>query len=309
MPASGSSYIDPQAVMSIRHLELRARFVVEGFWNGLHRSPFHGFSVEFTEYRQYTAGDDTRFIDWRLYGRSDRYYIKKFEDETNLRCFFLMDQSPSMTFGSIGYHKAAYAATLCASLGYFLEMQGDAIGLLTFADRVREFLPARHRPGHLRQFMLLLEKQPPAPRTNIEGALERISELIHKRGLLILVSDFLTPLDELEKSLGRLRAWGHEVAVFQVLDPAEIDLRIDQSTLFRDLETNQELYIDPRQARSRYTQRFQEHNFRLAGLCRKLAISYHLVPTSQPFEQSLLNFLLDRRRFGKLVRRRTAPGG
>src|SRR3954452_7789308 len=131
------SLVDPLTLMSIKNLELRARVVVEGFWNGLHRSPFHGFSVEFTEYRQYTAGDDTRFIDWRLFGRTDRYYIKKFEDETNLRCFFLVDQSRSMSFGSSGYTKAEYAATLAATLGYFLELQGDAIGLLTFADKIR----------------------------------------------------------------------------------------------------------------------------------------------------------------------------
>lgn len=308
MANAAASFIDPQAIMSVRHLELRARFIVEGFWSGLHRSPFHGFSVEFTEYRQYTTGDDTRFIDWRLYGRSDRYYIKKFEDETNLRCHFLADQSPSMTFGSLPYTKAEYAATLSASLGYFLELQGDAIGLLTFADRVREFLPARNRPGHLRQFMLLLDHQAPAPGTNIEIALQRISELVRKRGLIVLVSDFLAPLEALEKSLRQLRAWGHEVSIFQVLDPAELDLKIDQSTLFRDLETSRELYIDPAQARGRYTQRLQEHNSTLATLCRKMAINYHLVPTNRPFEQTLLEFLLDRRRFGKTIRRRSGPG-
>lgn len=294
--------------MSIRHMELRARFIVEGFWNGLHRSPFHGFSVEFTEYRQYSSGDDTRFIDWRLFGRTDRYYIKKFEDETNLRCYFLADQSPSMEYGSLSYNKAQYAATLAASLGYFLEIQGDAIGLLTFADRVLEFLPARHRPGHLRQFMLMLEAHNAAPSTNIEGALQRISELIHKRGLILLISDFLSPLDPLEKSLSQLRAWGQEVAIFQVLDPAELDLKIEQTTLLRDLETNRELYIDPAQARANYTRRLQQHNSRLAEICRKLAVSHHLVPTNRPFEQSLMDFLLDRRRFGKAVRRRTAPG-
>lgn len=307
MPAAQSSFIDPQAIMSIRHMELRARFIVEGFWNGLHRSPFHGFSVEFTEYRQYSSGDDTRFIDWRLFGRTDRYYIKKFEDETNLRCYFLADQSPSMTYGSLPYNKADYAATLAASLAYFLEMQGDAIGLLTFADRVLEFLPARHRPGHLRHFMLMLEARNSAPSTNIERALQRISELIHKRGLIILISDFLSPLDPLEKSLSQLRAWGQELAIFQVLDPAELDLKIGQTTLFRDLETNRELYIDPAQARANYTRRLEQHNAKLAEICRKLAVNHHLVPTNRPFEQSLMEFLLDRRRFGKAIRRRTAP--
>jgi uncharacterized protein (DUF58 family) len=143
-------------------MELRARVVVQGLWNGLHRSPFHGFSVEFSEYRQYVSGDDTRFIDWRLAGRTDRYYVKKFEEETNLRCFFLVDQSKSMSYGSAGYSKAEYGATLAATLGYFLELQNDAIGVLTFADTLRDYLPARNRPGHLRQFMLVLENGPKA---------------------------------------------------------------------------------------------------------------------------------------------------
>src|SRR6478672_3585753 len=135
--ASGS-LISPQALMSIRNLELRARVVVQGFWNGIHRSPYHGFSVEFTEYRQYSAGDDPRYLDWRLYARSDRYYIKKFEDETNLRCHLLVDNSRSMDYGTTGYTKAQYANTLAGTLAYFLSTQGDAVGLLTFDEKVRE---------------------------------------------------------------------------------------------------------------------------------------------------------------------------
>src|ERR1041384_3260410 len=137
------SLIDPQTLMSIRNLELRARAVVEGFWAGLHRSPYHGFSVEFTEYRPYTPGDDPRYLDWRVLARSDRYYLKRFEDETNLRCHLILDQSRSMTYGSLSYTKAEYAATLAATLAYFLHLQGDAIGLLTFDEQVREFLPDR----------------------------------------------------------------------------------------------------------------------------------------------------------------------
>ncbi len=144
--------------MRIRNLEFRARVVVEGFWSGLHRSPYHGFSVEFTEYRQYSPGDDPRYLDWRVFARSDRYFLKRFEDETNLRCHLVADQSRSMTFGSPGYTKAEYAATLAATLAYFLHHQGDAVGLLTFDDQVRDYLPARHRLGHLRRLMLALEE-------------------------------------------------------------------------------------------------------------------------------------------------------
>ena len=291
--------------MSIRNMELRARVVVEGFWNGLHRSPFHGFSVEFTEYRQYTSGDDTRFIDWRLVGRTDRYYIKKFEDETNLRCFFLVDQSKSMSYGSAGYTKAQYAATLAATLGYFLEMQSDAIGLLTFADAVRDYLPARHRPGHLRQFMLTLEKQTTGDITNIESPLRRVSELVQKRGLMVIISDFLTPLDTLEKSLGQLRAWGHELALFQTLDRAEMDLNFDKASLFHDVESGREFYIDPSAARRTYLDRLRAHNENLQRICRNEGVAFHLTPTDRPMERSLMEFLLDRRRLGKSLRRRS----
>lgn len=291
--------------MSIRNMELRARVVVEGFWNGLHRSPFHGFSVEFTEYRQYTAGDDTRFVDWRLVGRTDRYFIKKFEDETNLRCFFLVDQSRSMSYGSAGYTKAEYAATLAATLGYFLEMQSDAIGLLTFADTLRDYLPARHRPGHLRQFMLTLEKQTTGDVTNIETPLKRVSELVQKRGLMVIVSDFLTSLETLAKSLGQLRAWGHELALFQTLDRAEMDLNFAKASLFRDVESGRELYIDPNIAKGTYLERMRAHNENLQRICRSEGVAYHLAPTDRPLERCLMEFLLDRRRLGKSIRRRS----
>ena len=291
--------------MSIRNMELRARVVVEGFWNGLHRSPFHGFSVEFTEYRQYSPGDDTRFIDWRLVGRTDRYYIKKFEDETNLRCFFLVDQSKSMSYGSAGYTKAEYAATLAATLGYFLEMQSDAIGLLTFADTIRDYLPARHRPGHLRQFMLTLEKQTTGAATDLESPLRRVSELVNKRGLMVIISDFLTSLATLEKSLGQLRAWGHELALFQTLDRAELDLNFDKATLFHDVESGRELYIDPSIAKRNYLDRLSAHNENLQRICRNEGVAFHRTPTDRPMERALMEFLLDRRRLGKSLRRRS----
>src|SRR6266545_5451785 len=143
--AADERFISPKALMAIRNLELRARVVVEGFWTGLHPSPYHGVSVEFTEYRQYSPGDDPRYLDWRLYARTDRYFIKKFEDETNLRCHLLVDNSRSMTYGSLAWTKAQYANTLAATLAYFLYRQGDAVGLLTFDERIREYLPARHR--------------------------------------------------------------------------------------------------------------------------------------------------------------------
>ena len=225
-----TEFIDTRTLMQIRSLELRSQVVVQGFWNGIHRSPYHGFSAEFTEYRQYVPGDDTRYLDWRLLARSDRSYIKKFEDETNLRCHLLLDQSRSMTFGSLDWTKADYAHTLAATLAYFLFQQGDAVGLLSFDENIRDYLPARNRPGHLRQLMLSLEKPAAGKSTDLSKPLRRIVELVNKRGLMVLVSDLLTPLDELERQLGRLTATGHEVVVFRVLDPQEVEFRFQRSS-------------------------------------------------------------------------------
>ena len=188
--------------MRLKNLEFRARVVVEGFLTGLHKSPYHGFSVEFSEYRQYTPGDDPRYLDWKLYARSDRYYIKRFEDETNLRCWLLVDLSRSMSFGTLAYDKAEYAKTAAATLAYFLTQQRDAVGLLTFDETLTEFLPARYRPGHLHRLMLGLERSVGGKSTNIETPLERIAAAVSKRGLIILISDLLAPVEYFGKEPG-----------------------------------------------------------------------------------------------------------
>ena len=164
-----ASFIDPHTLMRIKSLHLRARVVVQGFLSGLHRSPHHGFSVEFSEYRQYSPGDDPRYLDWRLYARTDRYYIKRFEDETNLRCHLLVDLSRSMGFGSVEYTKVDYARTAAATLAYFLSMQRDAVGLLTFDQAISDYLPARYRPGHLHRLMVCLERAVAGTSTDLRG--------------------------------------------------------------------------------------------------------------------------------------------
>ncbi|MBL9202775.1 MAG: DUF58 domain-containing protein [Opitutaceae bacterium] len=306
-PALASAkLIDPQALMMIRSLELRARAVVEGFWNGLHRSPFHGFSVEFTEYRQYTPGDDPRYLDWRVYARSDRYFIKKYEDETNLRVHLVTDLSRSMGYGSKGITKAAYAATLAATLAYFLHLQGDAVGLMTFDEQVREYLPARHRLGHLRQLMLALEKPAGGRATDLVSPLEKIAGLIRRRAMVALISDFLAPLDKLERSLIALSAGGHELTVFHLADPAELDLGIEAPALFEDVENARTVYIDPAAAREGYVRKYRAHAEALQAICRKLGVAYHALTTAQPMEIALFEFLQARMRRGRLVRR--APG-
>lgn len=307
---SAAKLIDPQALMGIRSLELRARAVVEGFWNGLHRSPYHGFSVEFTEYRQYTPGDDPRYLDWRVYARSDRYFIKKFEDETNLRLHLLVDQSRSMGFGSREYTKAQYGATLAATLAYFLHLQGDAVGLLTFDEQVREYLPARHRLSHLRQVMHSLEKPVTGRATNLEAPLERIMTLVRKRGMVALVSDFLAPVERLERNLIALTAGGHEVSIFQVLDPVELNLGLEHPSLFEDIESARTIYIDPAAARDAYMKKLDAHNAALRAMCGKLGVGYHQLSTAQPLELVLFDFIQQRMRRGRQFRTaRTGNGG
>jgi uncharacterized protein (DUF58 family) len=296
-------FADPQALMAIRNLELRARVVVEGFWKGLHRSPYHGFSVEFTEYRQYSPGDDTRYLDWRLYARSDRHYLKRFEDETNLRCHLVVDQSRSMDYGSLGYSKSDYVRTLAATLAWFLHGQGDAVGLLSFDERVRDYLPPRHRQGHLRQLMLALEHAPEGRRTNLADPLRRAAELARKRGLIVLLSDLLTPLDDLERSLARLTAAGHEVVLWQTLDPNELAFAFQRPMLFQDLESRQDVYVDPPALRSEYQGRLTAHCRRAEAICRKLGAAYYRLVTDQPLELALVDFLRSRHRRNKRIRR------
>jgi uncharacterized protein (DUF58 family) len=311
-PGRAGSIIHPRALMSIENLELRARGVVEGFWNGIHRSPYHGFSVEFTEYRQYTTGDDPRYLDWRVLARSDRYFIKKFEDETNLRCYLVADQSRSMTYGSLGYDKAQYAATLAATLAYFLYLQGDAIGLLAFDERVRDFIPARHRTGHLRQLMLTLEKEAGGKATDLAGPLKKTVELIRKRSLVVVLSDFLAPIDRLQPQLTSLAACGHEVIVFQILDPAELAFSFQSAAMFQDLESGRTLFIDPGAARKEYTRNLESHTAALRSICQKLGISFHRLATDRPLELTLFDFLRERmqrtKRVNRFARLAAAPG-
>jgi uncharacterized protein (DUF58 family) len=298
-----AALLDPAALMRIKSLELRAKVVVQGFLSGLHKSPYHGFSVEFTEYRQYSPGDDPRYLDWKLFARSDRYYIKRFEDETNLRCYLLVDQSRSMGYGSREYTKAQYAATLAATLGYFLSTQRDAVGVATFNEQIAEYLPARYRPGHMRRLMLALERPVAGKGTSLEAPLERIAEIMRKRGVAVLISDLLAPIDRLESKLGALTSQGHEVVLFQTLDPAELAFDFVEPALFEDLESGKQLYVDPQAIQAEYRRRFQIHQTQVSTMCDKLGIEFHPTPTDRPLEHVLADFLRGRATKGRKTRR------
>jgi uncharacterized protein (DUF58 family) len=299
--------IDPVALMKIKSMELRAKVIVEGFWKGIHRSPYHGFSVEFTEYRQYSPGDDPRHIDWRVYARSDRYYIKKFEDETNLRCHLLIDHSRSMGYGSGAYTKSQYAGTLAATLAYFLFTQGDAVGLATFDDQIRQYMAPRNRPGYLRRLLLTLEAHPAGVATDLGPPLKRVAEIITRRGLIVLVSDLLTSIERLELDLNYLKASGHDVVIFHVMDPAELNFNFKTPALFQDIESGRNMYVDPLAAQKGYEHKLENHLKAARSTCQKLGIDYHLFATDRPFDLALLEFLQDRMRRRKKLRHIKAP--
>ena len=304
----GAALIDPQTLMRIKSLQVRARVAVEGFIKGIHRSPYHGFSVEFSEYREYSPGDDPRYLDWRLFARSDRYYVKRFEDETNLRCYLVVDTSRSMGYRSGSYSKSDYARTAAATIAYFLAMQRDAVGVLLFEDRITEYLPARYRPGHLRRLMAALEREPTGRATDLMQPLEEIAATVRKRGLIILISDLLAPTASLQTRLGYLRSRGHDVVVLRVLDPAEVDFPFTAPAMFHDVESGREIYIDPPAARQDYLRRFAAHAAQIERSCVDLGIEYEQITTDRPLELVLFDLLKARMRRGRRPGRRIAPG-
>lgn len=304
--STGPASVDPIAVMRIKNLQLRAKAVVEGFYNGLHRSPFHGFSVEFSEYRPYIVGDDPRGLDWKLYARTDRYYIKRYEDETNRRCYLVLDRSKSMGFGSGEYAKIEYARTFAASLAYYLTLQRDSVGLLTFDERVGDYLSARNRPGHLHQVMTCLSRELQGTGTDLAAPLEQIATLIRRRGLIVLVSDLLAPAETLRTNLAYLRSRGHEVMLVRTLDPAEIEFQLPKSGMVVDMETGREIYLDPAEARREYQQRFAAHEREVQAICNSLAVDFYSVSIDTPLDRLLFDIVAGRTQVGRSVTRRGA---
>jgi uncharacterized protein (DUF58 family) len=302
--ASGASLVDPAALMRIKSLQVRARVAVEGFIKGIHRSPYHGFSVEFTEYREYSPGDDPRYLDWKLFARSDRYYVKRFEDETNVRCHLVVDASRSMGYGSGPYRKIDYARTAAATIAYFLNAQRDAVGLVSFEDRITDYLPPRHRPGHFRRLIGLLEREPEGRATDLAGPLERVAATVRKRGLVVLISDMLAPADAIRTGLGCLAARGHDVVVLRTLDPAETGFAFEAPAMFIDLESGRELYVDPEGAKAEYLRRFSAHAASVERSCIELGVEFATIGIDWPLERVLFDLLRARMRLGRRPSRR-----
>ena len=309
-PNSGpTTFLDPSALMKIKSLTLRAKAVVDGFQTGIHRSPYHGFSAEFSEYRPYSPGDDPRNLDWKLFARSDRFYIKRFEDETNRRCYLLVDLSKSMQYSSGEHSKADYARTLAATFAYFLARQRDSVGMLLFADDILDFHDARFRPGHMGRLLASLERNTAGASTDLRRPLVQMVRTVRGRGLVVLISDMLAEIDSLEENLGYLRSRGHDVLLLRVLDPAEIDLQMTRPQMIRDLETGRDVYIEPSRAKKEYRQRFDAHNNEIQGICNKLGIDYSTMLTDRPLENALFDLVRQQIRRGGKPQRRQRAGG
>jgi uncharacterized protein (DUF58 family) len=289
-------FLDPAVVARLGTLELKARTIVEGLLSGLHRSPFKGFSVEFAEYRQYIPGDDLSTIDWKVYARSDRHYVKKFEEETNLDCHLMLDASGSMAYGSTGITKFEYGACLAASLAYLMNRQRDAVGLTAFDERIVAMLPPSARPGHLRSMLLTLDRLHPGRDTDVARTLHRLADSMSKRGIVVLISDLLDDQEQVIRGLKHFQFRGTDVIVFHVLDPDEIEFPFDRATRFEDLETSEEVMAVPSVVRPAYLKavgEFIERYRRELGGC---GIDYQLLDTRRPLELALLAYLSTRAR-------------
>jgi uncharacterized protein (DUF58 family) len=289
-------FLDPAVVARLGTLELKARTIVEGLLSGLHRSPFKGFSVEFAEYRQYIPGDDLATIDWKVYARSDRHYVKKFEEETNLDCHVLLDASGSMSYRSGAVSKFDYAQCLAASLGYLMNRQRDAVGLTAFDDRIAAMLPASARPGHLRAMLITLDRLQPGRETDVARPLHQLAESIAKRGMVVLISDLLDEPERVVRALKHFQFRGTDVIVFHVLDPDEVRFPFQRPTRFEDLETNEEVMAVPSIVREHYLEAMGalvDRYRRDLGAC---GIDYCQLTTDQPLEIGLLAYLSTRAR-------------
>jgi len=298
MPPSARErqFLDPAVVARLGNLELKARTVVEGFLSGLHRSPFKGFSVEFAEYRQYIPGDDLSTIDWKVYARSDRHYVKKFEEETNLNCHVMLDISGSMAYGSRGITKYQYGQCLAASLAYLMNRQRDAAGLAAFDERIVTMLPASARPGHLNAILVTLDRLELGTETNVSKPLHQLADSLSKRGMVVLISDLLDDPERVIRGLKHFRFRGTDVIVFHLLDPDELAFPFERATRFEDMETRDEVLAVPVVVRDHYLKAIGSLIERYKRELGAAGIDYQLLTTDQPLELALLAYLSTRGR-------------
>jgi uncharacterized protein (DUF58 family) len=292
-------YLQPDVVARLSNMELVARLVVEGFITGLHKSPYHGFSVEFAEHRQYMPGDEIRHIDWKIYGKTDRYYIKQFEEETNLKSYIVLDASKSMAYASPGrMSKLEYASYITAALAQLMIQQRDAVGLTIYDDSIRSFMPPHATKSYLKEILRQLETTVAGNRTSTAGSLHQIAERIKRRGLVIILSDLLDKPSEVMTAIRHFRHKKNEVIVMQILDPMERSFDFGRDAVFRDLETREEMMTQPWHIRKAYQEQMQHFLNAYKKECREHDVDYVLLDTTTPFDIALFEYLHKRQRMG-----------
>lgn len=294
---TGYRYLEPQALARVKNLSLVARGVVEGSISGLHSSPYKGFSVEFAEHREYTPGDDPRHLDYKMMARTDRLYIKQYEEETNMRVQILLDTSGSMGYAHEGkFSKFDYGAYLTAILSYLMTRQQDSVGLITFDTKIRLDMPARSSPRHFNEMMRQLENVKPGEETSVAETLHKLANRFKKRCLIVLVSDLYDEPDAVLRALHHFRHRKHEVILFHVFDRAEIDFPFKDLIAFYDLETNQRVQVDPAYVRDVYKEQVEEFISTYRRACREAGIDYVLTDTSTPYDFMLSRYIAKRNR-------------
>ena len=290
-------FLDPAVISKLKTLELKARMVVEGFKVGLHRSPYHGFSVEFSEHRPYMQGDALKNVDWKVFAKSEKYYIKQFEEETNLISHIFVDASKSMQYKHSGkVAKIDYAAILAAALAYVMIDQQDSVGLAIYSDKIHTYLPPKSNRVYLKTLLSALNQIQPGGTTTTSKCLDSVAEKIKKRGLTIIISDFFDDLNSILTALKHLHYKKNEVIVFQILDPIEKSFGFDRDSVFVDLESGEQITTQPHQIQRAYQEAMNEYLNKLKNECLNFGIEYNLIDTSQPFDKALMSYFAKRSR-------------
>lgn len=293
---SSEKYLKPEVIARIKRLDLRAKFIVKGFLHGLHSSPFQGFSVEFSEHRRYSAGDDPKDIDWLIYAKTDKYYVRKFQAETNLTGYLVVDQSASMNYTfRQDVTKFDYAICLAAALAYLMIHQRDPVGLLTFGEQLCKSIPPGTRPSQLSAILSTLSKLEPAGKTNIAKALNQTAAFLRHQSLVMVISDLLTDEEEVLEALRRLKFSGHDILLIHLLDEAEVTFPFEGALELEDPESMEALRIDAEGFRADYLQQIQDFRDRYEEACAKIGADYLPLDTSMPFDKALAEYLSKRR--------------
>ncbi len=293
--------LDPRTLAKLQGLTLRARRIVEGFVAGLHRSPYRGFSVEFAEHREYVPGDDIRHLDWKVFGRTDKFYLKQYEDETNLICYLVLDVSESMSYRGPDspLSKLEYAQCIAAALAWLVLQHQDAVGLITFDRQIRDYVPPSNSPTRLNELLAVMEQTPSANKTAVGTTFQQLAQKLTKRGVVLVISDLFDEAKSVLNGLRHLRHRHHDLAVLQILDPVELSLPFDRPTLFRGLEGMPALTTQPRAIRTAYQAELDSFLKQIKRGCLDNEIDYRLISTDQPFDVALSAFLSSRRTGGR----------